>query len=185
MTDYCSYEDFGRDFFRIAVTEERVLAAINVLAGEPIDFGPIGVGPGRVAKASAKGRLRPASIDRIDGEHVCFRVVLPVDLRLTVDLQLDTQRFDTHLDVPLELTARARSGCTVFIEALAPRAEQIHVQLKADGLRASLLQRAAGIDDELRRFVASYVTRELAKPAVQAARTIDVARAIDSSWRPA
>lgn len=184
MTDYCSYEEFGRSFFRLAVTEDRVLAGINVLAGEPIDFGPIGVGPGRLAKVSARGNLQPATLERVEGEHVQFRVALPVSLRLTVDLQLDTQHFDARLVVPLDLTARARNGCTVFIEALAPRPEQVDVHLKADGLRASLLQRAAGVDDELRRFVAKYVTRELEKPAVVAARTIDVARAIDSSWRP-
>ncbi|KQY57557.1 hypothetical protein [Nocardioides sp. Root140] len=180
--EYVSYEDFGRQFFVAAVTADRILAGVDVLAGEPIEFGPIGVGPGRLAKVEAKGRIgRPTASPR-PGELVGYRVDLPVDLHLTIDLQLDTHRFDAHLVVPLELTARALDGCTIFIEAVPPRAEQVELELKAGGLRASLLQRVAGVEGEIQRFVAKYVARELDKPALRAARTIDVARAIDSSW---
>lgn len=179
---FVSYEDFGRQFFQVAVTEERVLAGINVLAGEPIDFGPIGVGPGRVAKVRATGQIGQATSTRVAGDLVRLDVVLPVDLEFTVDLQVDTHRFDARLSIPLELTARAVDGCCVFIEATPPRADQVTVDLHANGLRASILQRVAGVDAEVRRFVAKYVAREVEKPAILRARTIDVAAAIDTAW---
>ncbi|WP_067436260.1 hypothetical protein [Nocardioides jensenii] len=179
---FVSYEDFGRQFFATAVTAERILAGIGGLAGEPIEFGPIGVGPGRLAKVTATGSIGQPLTSPREGNLVAYRVELPVDLRLSIDLQLDTHRFDARLVVPLELTARAQQGCRIFIDALAPRADQVQVDLRASGMRASLLQRVAGVEGEIQRFVATYVARELEKPGIRAARTIDVARAIDSSW---
>lgn len=56
------------------------------------------------------------------------------------------------------------------------------LELRAGGLRASVLNRVVGVEDELRRFVAKYVAREVEKPAVLRARTIDVASAIDGAY---
>ena len=55
------------------------------------------------------------------------------------------------------------------------------IALKAHGLRASITQHAANVEGELKRFVSTYVTRELDKPYVVAARTIDVSGAIDKA----
>jgi len=182
MDDFVSYADFGRDFFELAVTEERVLAGVNVLAGQPIDFGPIGVGPGRLAKVRAQGEIRPATSEPRTGDLVRYRVTLPVSLAFSVDLQVETHRFDAELRVPLDLTARACRDLVVFIEVTPPRADEIGLDLNAGGLRASILQRVAGVEGEVRRFVAKYVAREIEKPRIRAARRIDVAGAIDSAW---
>jgi len=57
------------------------------------------------------------------------------------------------------------------------------VRLKADGLRASLMQRVVPVEDELKRFVAKYVTREIRRDDIRAARTIDVADKINGAWQ--
>ena len=49
-------------------------------------------------------------------------------------------------------------------------------------MRAAVLQRIAGVDREIRRFVARFVARELDKPHVRAARDIDVAGRIERAW---
>ena len=46
-----------------------------------------------------------------------------------------------------------------------------------------MVQLAAGVEGELKRFIAKYVKRELSKPYVQEATTIDVAGAIDRASR--
>ena len=46
-----------------------------------------------------------------------------------------------------------------------------------------MIQLAAGVEGELKRFIARYVKRELAKPYVQEATTIDVAGAIERASR--
>ena len=62
------------------------------------------------------------------------------------------RRADLHRGHAADRRARCRSSC------------------KAKGLRASVLQRVAGVEGELRRFVARYVARELDKPHVREAR---------------
>jgi hypothetical protein len=177
-----SYQQWGIDFFREAVSEERVLGAVNTIAGQPIDFGPIGAGPGKIAKVRAYGEIGAATATRERGDRISYRVLLPVSLTFEVDLQVETHRFEADLLVPLTLAAVAMSGVRIFIEAKPPRGEDIQVELRAKGLRASVLQRVVGIEGELKRFVARYVRRELEKPHVREARAIDVSRAIDKAW---
>jgi hypothetical protein len=84
--------------------------------------------------------------------------------------------------VPLTLRARAASGVRVYIEVEPPSSSEVQVRVQAEGIRASIMQRVANIEGELRRFVARYVAREVSKPHIEAARTIDVAAAIDRAW---
>ncbi len=177
-----SYEQWGTDFFHEAISEARILGAVNTIAGQPIDFGPMGVGPGRIAKVRAYGEIGAADATRRDGDRISYRVELPVSLTFEVDLQVETHRFVADLLVPLTLTAVALPGVRIFIEATPPRGSEVQVDLEAKGLRASVLQRVVGVEGELRKFVAGYVRRELDKPHVREARTIDVSRAIDRAW---
>ncbi|MCW2822534.1 MAG: hypothetical protein JWR64_2329 [Marmoricola sp.] len=177
-----SYAQWGVDFFHEAISEERVLGAVNTLAGQEIDFGPIAAGPGGLAKVRAYGEMGEAIATRLEGQEISYRVLLPVSLTFEVDLQIEKQRFDAELLVPLTLTAVARSGVRVFIEAEPPHGDEVRVTLKARGLRATVLQRVAGVEGELRRFVANYVATELDKPHGREARTIDVSRAISLAW---
>lgn len=80
------------------------------------------------------------------------------------------------------LTALAMEELKIFIDVAAPLPNQVRVKLRAEGLRASLLNKVVGVDTELQRFVAKYVKRELSKPEVLAARTIDVLAAVESAW---
>jgi hypothetical protein len=70
----------------------------------------------------------------------------------------------------------------VVLDVTPPRPGEIAIDLQAQGLRASVLQKVAGVEGEVRRFVAKYVAREVDKPYVRQARTIDVADAIEKAW---
>lgn len=182
LPEVVTYEAFGRQFLEIAVNEERIVGGVSVLAGQPISFGPIGVGPGRIAQVTARGQIGQPTSTRITGPEVSFRVVLPVQLDFTVDLQVDTHRFAATLAVPVVLTAKALDGLVIFIDAVPPRAAEVGIELQAQGLRASLLQRVAGVEGEVQRFVAKFVAKELDKPHIRKARTIDVAGALTGAW---
>lgn len=173
------YATWGETFFARAVTLERVLAGVNVLGGRPIELGPLGVGPGRLAKVHATGTIGTATGERVAGSPIRFDVTLPVGLTFVLDLTMDKQRFDAEVEVPLRLTAHARADLSIAIDVTPPRADQVVVRLKAQGLRATLVGAAADVEGELRRFIARYVTREVEKPHIAAARVIDVAAAID------
>lgn len=173
------YARWGERFFATAVTAERVLNGVNVLSGRPIDVGPLGVGPGRIAKVIARGHIGTATGQRVGSDPVSFHVDLPVALQFSIDLGMDKQNFDADITVPLVITARARADLAIALEVTPPETNQVVVRLKAQGLRASLTSKAANVEGELRRFVAKYVTKELGKPYVRDATVIDVAAAIE------
>lgn len=179
VADYVDYAAWGTAFFTSAVTTERVLAGVGVMAGRPIDVGPLGVGPGRLVKVRATGRIGEAAGVRTGDSPVTFDVTLPVALDLVIDLGVDKHRFAADITVPLALTARARRDLAIVLDVVPPRGSQLAVRLRAQGLRASVTQYAGGVEGELRRIVARYVARELDEPHVLAARVIDVAGLID------
>lgn len=181
-SEYVSYQQWGVDFFAEAVSGERILGAVNNLAGQPIDFGPMGVGPGRIAKVRAYGEIGAADAERIEGGPIAYRVRLPVALTFELNLQVETHVYHAELLVPLTLTARALDGVRIYVDVEPPRAAEVEVNVNAEGLRASIMQRIANVEGELRRFVAKYVARETAKPHIEAARLIDVSSAIDRAW---
>lgn len=177
------YRTWGVEFFHQAVTEERVLRGVNVLSGRPIDVGPMGVGPGKLVKVTAKGRIGTATGRRVSDEPVSFHVTLPVPIEFVIDLGVDKHRFNAEIGVPLVIAARAREDLAIVLDVTPPSAAQVQVRLQAQGLRAQLVQAAAGVEGELKRFIAKYVKRELAKDYVQQATTIDVAGAIERASR--
>jgi hypothetical protein len=179
--EYCSYAEFGEAFFARAVTRDRVLGGIDGLAGQPIEFGPMQVGPGGIARVSANGLVGHAEARDVPGDEIAFHVELPIELDLALNLQVDTHRFHAELMVPLEIVAHATRDLKIVVDVTPPQAGDIGLDLKAAGIRATILQRAAGIEAELRRFVASYVAREVEKPRVAASRVVDVGAAIDAS----
>ncbi len=178
----CSYETFGVRFFEHAVTEERLAGALSGLVGDDIEFGPMGVGPGRVAKVTATGRVRDPVATRTGDRPLTFLVRLPVDLRLNIELGGQAHRFTADLVVPLVLTAHAAEPLTIVVHIEPPSRHDIELRLDADGVRATFLQVVAGVDEEIRRFVAKYVAREVAKPSVRRATVIDVSAHIDAAW---
>jgi hypothetical protein len=178
------YAVFGARFFEHAVTQGRIVGALGGLAGDTIEFGPIGAGPGRIAQVTATGVVGEGVAARMPGEEVAFRLTIPVALELRIDLGVDHHRFHADVTVGLSLHARAAEPLRVVIDVDPPTWRDVTVEVKADGLRASVLQRVAGIDREIVRFVARFVRRELDKPHIRAARDIDVAARIDGAWAP-
>jgi hypothetical protein len=178
----CSYEEFGALFFRAAITPERILGAVDGIAGQPIDFGPMGVGPGRIARVTAKGQIGEAAATEIPGIPISYRLVVPVSLDFTVDLQVEKHHFHADVEVPLTVSAHATRDLRIIVDVTPPNPDELELDLAAEGVRATLLKRIANIDGELRRFVAKYVARELEKPHIVATRNIDVGVSIDVAW---
>lgn len=181
-TEYASYEYFGVEFFRTAVSEERILGAIGGLAGDSFEFGPLAVGPGKIAKVNAHGSIGQPSIAPIPSAEVRFRLTIPVDVRMVVHLPLDEHHFHADVHVNLNLTARAAKPLRVVIDIDTPTKDDVDVVLQAQSMRASMLKAVAGVDGELKRFVAKYVAREVQKPHIVQAKDIDVAARIAGAW---
>ena len=185
VPDFYSYAEFGDDFFRLAVTEDRILGALSGLSGDTFEFGPMGVGPGRLAKVTAHGTIGAPALSPVEGGGVAFRLRIPVDVRLVVDLGIDQHRFRADVLVGLHIAARAARPLRVVIDVTPPTTQDVEVSVRSESTRASLLRLIAGIDGELRRYVAKFVAREIDKPKLRAAREIDVAARLAKAWTSA
>ncbi|WP_370247862.1 hypothetical protein [Nocardioides sp.] len=178
MTPEIDYAAWGEAFFTTAVTTERVLAGLGVLADRPLEVGPLKVGPAGLASVRARGTIGDPVGTRTSATRAEFAVTLPVHLEFTIGLGVDKHRFEADLAVPLRLSARARADLSILLDVVPPTPEEITVDLRARSRRATLTQYAANVDSELRRVVSRFVQRELDKPYVQAATVIDVDGAV-------
>ncbi len=121
-------------------------------------------------------------MEKVSDRPLEFRLSVPVSVSFTLDLKVETHRFSADLVVPLILRATAAEPLCVVIEVLPPRPSELTVKVKAEGLRATVVQKVADVDHELRMFLSTYVARELKKPYVNDARSINIAALMDQAW---
>ena len=183
MAGTFTYADFGAAFVPLAVSDERVRSAVAEIAGDTIEVGPLPAGPGGVAGARAKGTIREVVIeaDR-SGEPLRFAVTLEVDLTLRVEVAGVPHRYQADVVVRLRLSVWARPPLGLFIDVAPFGAADVTCRVRADGVRAKVLQRLGRVDDEIRANVARVVNERLASDAGRAAREIDLLPLIEQAW---
>ena len=110
-------------FFRHAVTAERIEASLARLAGDPIAFGPIGAGPGKVAQVKARGTVGEGTATPVDADEVRFRLAHPGRRSSCASTSGSTSTSSTStLVVGLDLHARAepRWACSTCAASSMP-----------------------------------------------------------------
>ena len=180
--DYMTYEEFGRKFFEVAVTEDRVGGAIAAIAGDEFEMGPMGQGPGKIAKVTARVKIQDPRVTRKVGETITFAIRIPLEINMVVDLRIDRPRFVVFGEISLRATARAAEPLLLILDFEKPRASDIVIHVTSKSLRAEVVRIIGGIDAEIKRFVAAHVAGEIDSPASQKAKVIDVAGSIDAAW---
>jgi hypothetical protein len=181
--EHTDYASFGARFFDVLVTSERVAGAVNAALGdEQFQIGPVPVGPGKIARLSVTGELGKVTARRRGREPLRFRLSIPADIDLLIEMAGQDNRFHGTVLVGLDVTARAALPLALVFEILPPAPEDIKVTLAADGMRANLLRTLAGMDEEVHRYVLRYVTKELDSPRVREACRIDIASAVQGAW---
>ena len=180
--DYMTYEAFGRTFFAVAVTEDRVGGAIAAIAGDAFVIGPIGQGPGKIAKVTAKVRIMEPRVTRQLGEMITFSIRIPLQIDMVVDLRIDKPKFMVFGEIALRATARAAEPLLLILDVEKPRPSDISIHVTSKSLRAEVVRILGGIDAEIKRFIAAHVAGEIDSPAAQKAKIIDVADSIDAAW---
>jgi hypothetical protein len=179
---YLTYEQFGRKFFEIAVTDQRVAAAFATIAGDGFQIGPFRHGPGKFAKISADVQVLRPEVERSVAETITFEVRIPLAIELLVDLRLDKQRFKVTGEIELRAVARAAEPLLLIVDVAKPRPADITVNVSSSSMRGELLRILAGVDAEIQRFVADYVGAEIDSPESEKAKIIDVAERLDEAW---
>jgi hypothetical protein len=180
--DYMTYEQFGRRFFEVAVTEDRVGGAIAAIAGDAFEMGPIAQGPGKIAKVTAKVRVQDPRVTRKVGETITFAIRIPLEIDMVVDLRIDKPKFMVFGEIALRATARAAEPLLLILDVEKPRPSDISIHVTSQSLRAEVVRIIGGIDAEIRRFIAAHVSDEIDSPASRKAKVIDVADRLDAAW---
>ncbi len=180
--EYLSYEEFGRRFYEIAVTEERVGGAIAAIAGDEFEMGPMGQGPGKIAKVTAKVRIQEPRVTRSNGELITFAIQIPLEIDMVIDLRIDKPKFIVFGEISLSATARAAEPLLLILDVQKPRPSDIAIHVTSKSLRGELLRVLAGVDAEIRRFIAAHVAGEIDSPESVKAKVIDVADRLDAAW---
>jgi len=180
--DYMTYEEFGRKFFEVAVTEDRVGGAIGSIAGDAFEIGPIAQGPGKIAKVTAKVRILDPRVTRNVAEMITFDIRIPLEIDMVVDLRIDRPKFMVFGEIALHATARAAEPLLLILDFERPRSSDISIHVTSKSLRAEVVRVLGNIDAEIKRFIAAHVAGEIDSPASQKAKIIDVATSIDAAW---
>jgi hypothetical protein len=180
--DEMTYEEFGRKFFEIAVTEERVGGAIAEIAGDAFEMGPMGQGPGKIAKVTAKVRIMEPRVTRKVDHQITFAIRIPLEIDMVVDLRIDKPKFMVFGEIALHATARAAAPLLLILDVAKPRSSDISIHVTSKSLRGEVLRVLAGIDAEIKRFIAAHVAGEIDSPESQKAKVIDVADRLDAAW---
>jgi hypothetical protein len=180
--EYVSYEEFGRRFYEIAVTEERVGDAIAAIAGNEFEMGPMGQGPGKIAKVTAKVRIQEPRVTRAVGEMITFAIRIPLEIDMVIDLKIDKPKFMVFGEISLNAVARAAEPLLLILDVQKPRPSDIAIHVTSKSLRAELLRIVGGVDAEIRRFISAHVAGEIDSPASVKAKVIDVADRLDAAW---
>ncbi len=183
MHDYMTYEQWGRRFFEVAVTEERVAAAFGQIAGDELEMGPFAQGPGRIARVTAKVTIREPQATRHMGDTITFTIRIPLKIDLLIDLRLDKQRFSVDGEISLRATARAAEPLLLIIDVAKPRPSDISVHVESKSIRGELVRIIGGVDAEIRRFIAAHVCEQIDAPESQDAQVIDVAKELNETWK--
>ena len=180
--DEMTYEEFGRKFFEVAVTEDRVGGAIAAIAGDEFEMGPIAQGPGKFAKVTAKVRIMEPRVTRQVGEKITFGIRIPLEIDMVVDLRIDRPKFMVYGEIALRAIARAAEPLLLILDFEKPRAADIAIHVTSQSLRAEVVRIIGNIDAEIRRFIAAHVAGEIDSPASRKAKVIDIATSIDAAW---
>ncbi len=105
---------------------------------------------------------------------------------MTLDLEVAVagtkHRYAGSVTIPLRLSARTTTPLNLVIDIEPPRAREIGVDLKTDGVRSRMLRLVGSVDREVRRHTARFVRERLESSAADKMRVIDLVPLIEQEW---
>ncbi|MGZ6779361.1 MAG: hypothetical protein ACXVGO_10245, partial [Mycobacterium sp.] len=121
-------------------------------------------------------------VTRSVGELITFGIRIPLEIDMVIDLKIDKPKFMVFGEISLSAIARAAEPLLLILDVHKPRPSDIAIHVTSKSLRGELLRIVAGVDAEIRRFIAAHVAGEIDSPASVKAKVIDVAERLDAAW---
>ena len=121
-------------------------------------MGPIAQGPGKIAKVTARVNVQTPVVTRHVGEQITFGIRIPLEIDMVIDLRIDKPRFMVFGEIALRATALAAEPLLLILDVHKPRPSDISIHVTSKSLRAEVLRIVAGVDAEIKRFIAAHVS---------------------------
>lgn len=170
------YGDATAQDVAAVATPERVAGTVRDVAGDPVDIGPLRVGPGGVATATAHGRVRDCAVRREDVDGL-VSYLAEVDLRLDLDVVAAGRHhgFDAELVVRLRITVVGASAGQVTTSVAPPVPEDVDAVLRPRGLQSRVLMKVGNVPPIVREEAVAYIADRLTHADVRAAMVLTTA----------
>lgn len=175
-------EEFTHLVLLAAAPPDRVGEVVARLVGDHLTIGPLEVGPGGLASATARGRRGEVRVAVCDHDYWRQIITVPITLRVAVRLAGQLVRYRGTVEVQTRLRLRLDPPCAVTVELEKVQKHFVRTTVDPVGLGARLIGWVGGVDEIVAEQVLSYVHNLMASPEFDAAMHIDVMGLMKRAW---
>jgi hypothetical protein len=175
-------EEFTHLLLIAAAPPHRVGEVVARLVGDDFRIGPIPVGPGGVASATAyatRGQVHVAMSDDPDWHQI---VTVPISLSVEVRLGNRAARYRGALQVQTRLRLRLTQPCNVKVEIDDLTEDDIRTAIEPIGTAARVVDCVGGVEGTVAEQVLDYVEDLMSRPEFDDALDIDVIQLMQRAW---
>lgn len=127
-------------------------------------------------------KIQKPRVTRHVGETITFSIRIPLEIDMIIDLRIDRPQFMVFGEIALRASAVAAEPLLLILDVKKPRPSDISIHVTSKSLRAEVLRILAGVDAEIKRFIAAHVAGEIDSPESEKAKVIDVGDRLDAAW---
>jgi hypothetical protein len=175
-------EEFTHLLLIAAAPPQRVGEVVARLVGDEITVGPIPVGPGELATATAqgvRGQVHVATLDDADWHQI---VTVPIALSVELQLGSGSIRYHGAVQVQTRLRLQLERPCTVTVDIEEVAAHNIRTTVEPVGTAARIVGCVGSVDETVEEQVRGYVNDLMRSPEFEAALHIDVMTLMERAW---
>ena len=177
-----SPEQFTHLVLIAAAPPHRVGQGVARLIGEEITIGPLHVGPGGMATATAtgvRGQVHVAIAEDAEWRQI---VIVPISLSVDVRIGGRTVRYYGAVQVQTRVRLRLEQPCTVAVDVEDIEARNIRTVITPVGFAARVVGRIGNVTETVAEHVLSYVRELVESQDFVAAMHIDVIGLMRRAW---
>jgi hypothetical protein len=175
-------DQFAARLLQAALAPARIAQIVRRIVGDEFDVGPVDVGPGGIASATARGRLCRVAASPCPDDPCQLRVRIAVALAVKVFLGIQVTGFLAHATVTLSLHVNPCTPLGIAVTVSEPSAADVSLRLVVPKATRRLLIAVVGVEAMLNRYVCEFVRDAVGSPQAQRYLCIDLAEVIEQAW---
>ncbi len=175
-------EQFTHLVLLAAAPPDRVGEVVASLVGDQLTIGPLEVGPGGVASATARGTRGEVRVDKCDDDYWRQIITVPIALSVAVRLAGQIVRYRGEVEVQIRFRLRLDAPCAVTVELEQVHEQHVRTTVDPVGVGARLIGWVGGVDEIVAEQVLCYVRDLMSSPEFDAAMHIDVNGLMKRAW---